>query len=337
MKIAVFFSDSPWASWSLSQGLPRVIARMGHEVISMGFPPTNKINKAQDDAIRAKLPTIEALKACDLIMVCGPEHLKEWIKHYYPDWKNILTPKAGWYHEDMQRLASEHKIAYEQVAPLIDFHFMPNRVDAEKYKAEWVPVGVDTQMFNPFPDEAAHRRDRFPDQGEMEAAEQYHGEHYFRRDIPAAFIGLLYDKRKRFLEQFQPYMKGIDFKVGNVMVQGLDGIEIEKSAQLLAETYRRIKVLVNFPSLSNVLVSKVLEAAACGCYVVSARQDGVESPAGALYPADAPNIAADQVRHALNSEPFRQTQARKSCEAVHANHRLELRLETIFQCVGVNA
>lgn len=290
---------------------------MGHEVISAGFPPTNKINKAQEEAIRATLPTAEALKTCDLILVCGPEHLKEWIKHFYPTWKGINTPKAGWYHEDMGRLASEHKILYDNVAPLIDFHFMPNKIDAEKYKAEWVPVGVDTGMF---------RED--PDYGDTGSYRQF-------RDIHAAFVGLLYEKRKKFLEHFQPYVNGIDFRTGNVMVQDLGGINIEKSAELLAETYRHIKVLVNFPSLSNVLVSKVLEAAACGCYVISARQDGVESPAASLYPADAPNIAADQVRHALEFEPLRQEQARKSCEDVHKNHRLELRLETIFQCVGV--
>lgn len=316
MKIAVLFSDSPWASWSLSQGLPRVIERMGHEVVSAGFPPTNKINKAQEEDIRATLPSVETLNACDLILVCGPEHLKEWIKHYYPQWKEIKTTKAGWYHEDMVRLASEHNISYDHVAPLIDLHFMPNKIDAEKYKAEWVTVGVDTEMFCPYRQQA----------WECETK---------KRDIPAAFIGLLYDKRKRFLAEFQPYMNGIDFKVGNVIVQDLSGINIEKSAELLAETYRRTKVLVNFPSLSNVLVSKVLEAAACGCYVVSARQDGVESPATSLYPADAPNIAADQARHALEYEPMRQEHARKSCELVHKEHRLELRLERIFQCAGV--
>lgn len=309
-----------------------MIARMGHEVIAAGFPPTNKITKAQEEAIRATLPTVEALKTCDLILVCGPEHLKEWIKHFYPTWKSVNTPKAGWYHEDMGRLASEHLISYDNIAPLIDFHFMPNKIDAEKYKAEWVPVGVDTEMFQPCP---------FWPTGNCKCSTSWADDCYInvngKRDIDCAFIGLLYEKRKKFLEHFQPYMNGIDFRTGNVMVQDLGGINIEKSAELLAETYRRIKVLVNFPSLSNVLVSKVLEAAACGCYVVSARQDGVESPAAAIYPADAPNIAADQVRHALNYEPLRQEEARKSCEMVHEKHRLELRLETIFQCVGVTA
>lgn len=310
MKIAAFYSDSPWASWSLSQGLPRVIARMGHEVLAAGFPPTNKITKAQEEAIRAKLPTADALKSCDLILVCGPEHLKEWIKHYYPKWTKITAPKAGWYHEDMERLAQEHKIIYENVAPLIDFHFMPNQAEAAKHKAEWVPVGVDTEMFCPWM-----------------ATDVY-------RDIPSAFIGLIYEKRKKFLEQFQPYMNGIDFRTGNVMVQDIDGINIEKSAQLLADTYRRVKVLINFPSLSNVLVSKVLEAGACGCYVVSARQNGVESPASALYPPEAPNVAADQVRRALDYEPMRREHARQTCELIHSEHRMELRLEKIFQCAG---
>jgi hypothetical protein len=319
VKIAVFYSDSPWASWSLSQGLPLVIERMGHDVLSAPFPPSTKITKAQEEAIRAKLPTAEQLKACDLILVCGPEHLKEWIKHYYREWKQIQTPKAGWYHEDMVRLASEHRILYDSITPLIDFHFMPNAIDAEKYKAEWVPVGVDTEMFC---------RKQFSG-----SSREYW--EYPARDIDCAFIGLLYEKRKKFLEQFQLYINGIDFKVGHVIVQDLDGINIQKSAELLAETYSRTKVLVNFPSLSNVLVSKVLEAAACGSYVVSARQDGVDSPASSLYPADAPNIAADQVRHALNCESMRQEHARKSCEYVRRNHRMELRLEKIFQSVGV--
>ncbi len=324
MKIAVFFSDSPWASWSLSMGLPLVAARMGHEVIAGGFPPTSKITKAQEEAIRARIPSVEELHSCDLILVCGPEHLKEWIKHYYPEWKTLKTPKAGWYHEDMVRLASEHRILYDNVAPLIDFHFMPNAHDAEKYKAEWVPVGVDVTMFNPGWDSRS---------GEKKLWE--HGMSSALRDIDCAFIGLLYEKRKKFLEHFQPFMAGVDFKVGHVMVQDLDGINIQKSAALLADTYRRTKVLVNFPSLSNVLVAKVLEASACGAYVVSARQDGVNSPAAALYPEDSPNIAADQVRHALDCESVRQAWARKSCEDVHQNHKMELRLEKIFQCAGV--
>jgi glycosyltransferase involved in cell wall biosynthesis len=100
----------------------------------------------------------------------------------------------------------------------------------------------------------------------------------------------------------------------------------------MAETYRQIKVFVSFPSVCNVLVAKILESMACGCYLVAPRQP-VELKN--YTPYDDAKGCAKAIREALELAPYREKIARTGCEEVHRNHRMELRFEKIFTIAGV--
>lgn len=316
MKIAAFFSDSPWASWSLSQGLPVVLRRMGHEVVGVPVPATQRVSRDQYDDIKTQFPSLEVLNQQDAIIFCGPEHLKEWLIEIYglETLKAIKAPRLGWYHESFSR-----GLNYENLRPWLDVHFMPNPQDAEKYAAEFLPVGVDTEMFNVTLQDGpwtCHRE----------------------RNIPVAFVGLVYDKRQEFLRKLIPALRPEKIKVGNVLVQDIDGIDIRKSAELLADSYRRMKVLLNLPSLSNVLVSKILEGMACGACVVTPRNPIYKLIFKDAWPetynGEKPEAAADQVKELIRFDSVRSKAAITQCQEVHKHHRMELRLEKMLAVIG---
>lgn len=308
MKIAAFYSDSPFASWGQSRGFSAVLRRMGHTVVDIPIPPTKQVTRSQVETIN------KPIDDCELILVSGPEHLKDWINQFYPQWNKLKMPKVGWYHESFHA-REDIQFVYQNFESMFDFHFFPDKDDAEKYKGTWLPLGVDTEMFNPLS----------PDY-EPEPHKPY-------RDIDCAFIGLMYPKRHRFYEELKPFLKGIPLRVanGNILVHDFDGINLERSTELLAETYRRIKVFVAFPSVCNVLVAKILESMASGCYLVASEQP-VELKNYASYTTA--KECAREIREALDANIYREKIARQGCEEVTKNHRMELRFEKIFQLIG---
>jgi Glycosyl transferases group 1 len=306
MKIAAFFSDSPFASWGQSRGFAAVLRRMGHEVVDIAIPPTNKVTRSQVERIN------KPIDDCELILVSGPEHLRDWINQFYPQWSTLKAPKVGWYHESFVR--EDYSLNYENFRGMFDFHVFPDKDDAEKYQGEHLPLGVDTDMFSSL----------CPDTSDCD------GEH--GRDIESAFIGLMYPKRQRFYEELKPFLKGIPLRVntGNVIVHGIDGMDVERTAKLMAETYRHIKVFVTFPAVCNVLVAKILESMASGCYLVAPKQP-VELKNYAGY--STAKECAREIREALAANVYCEKIARQGCEEVHREHRMELRFERIFKMV----
>src|SRR5207247_6391956 len=90
------------------------------------------------------------------------------------------------------------------------------------------------------------------------------------RDMENAFVGLMYPKRQRFIEQLRPHLMDIPLVVGNIQVQDRGGaVEPRATVAAYAGVLRRIRLLVNFPTLSQLLVTKIFEAAACGAGVVT--------------------------------------------------------------------
>lgn len=309
MKIAAFFSDSPFASWGQSKGFAAVLRRMGHEVVDIAIPPTNKVTRSQVERIN------KPIDDCELILVSGPEHLKDWINQFYPQWSTLRAPKVGWYHESFVR--EDYSLNYENFRSMFDFHFFPDKDDAEKYGGTHLPLGVDVEMFS-----------------DIDRTSYEPLEHRPFRDIDCAFIGLMYPKRARFYEELKPHLKGLNLRVanGNVVVHDLDGLNVERTAQLMAETYRRIKVFVSFPSVCNVLVAKILESMACGCYLVAPEQPvALNNYAGYKSAKD----CAKAIREALALQPYREKIARAGCEEVYRDHRMELRFEKLFAIAGV--
>jgi hypothetical protein len=140
MKIAAFYSDSPFAGWVQAEGFADVLRRMGHEVVPIPVPPVSQVSREQAERIN------KPIDDCDLVLVSGPEHLRKWIRTFYKHWDSLKMPKVGWYHESFVR--EDYSLDYKTFEGMFDFHFFPDKADAEKYKGEWLPLGVDTEMFN---------------------------------------------------------------------------------------------------------------------------------------------------------------------------------------------
>jgi hypothetical protein len=299
LRVAAFYSDSPFAGWVQAEGFCDVLKRMGHEVIPIGIPPVTSVNKERARKIN------KPIDDCDLVIVSGPEHLQKWISTFYPDWAKVKAPKLGWYHESFER--EDYTLDYEQFKGWLDFHFFPDKRDAEKYKGEWLPLGVDTAIFK----SSGHEE----------------------RDVECAFIGLMYPKRSRFVDELRPKLGDIPLQfrsaarsenglIPAIAVYDFDGLNVRRSMELLADAYRRIKVFVTFPSLSNVLVAKVLESMACGCKLVAPKQP-VEFDG--YFPYETVDECAAQIRKALEADIPRPDVS---------EHRMELRFEKIFKKVG---
>jgi hypothetical protein len=304
LKIAAFYSDSPFAGWVQAEGFVDVLKRMGHEVVGIGVPPVTQITQAMADKVN------KPIDDCDLIIVSGPEWLRKWILAFYPNWGKLKAPKVAWYHESFVR--DDFTINYGDYEKMYDFHFFPDRSDAEKYKGEFLPLGVDTEIFNTF---SSYTRPP--------------------REIEIGFIGLMYPKRAAFVNELTPHLGDIKIKymtacqserglIPAIGVWDADGFNIRRSMELLAETYRRIKVFVTFPSLSNVLVAKVLESMACGCKLVAPKQpihiDG-------YFPYEGAYQCAEQIRSALKTDLI-------DYDFI-SEHRMENRFDQIFAKVGV--
>jgi hypothetical protein len=312
MKIAAFYSDSPFAGWVQCEGFADVLKRMGHEVTAVAIPPVTQVTRELADKVN------KPIDDSDMVIVSGPEHLRKWIKHFYPGWDKLQCPKVGWYHESFVR--EDYSLNYSDFERMFDFHFFPDRADAEKYNGTFLPLGVDDWMFNS-------------------------GVFGHERTIEVGFIGLMYPKRQRFVEELTPhlgdikirYMTGCHSERGLIPAIGVwdaDGLNIRRSMELLAETYRRIKVFVTFPSLSNVLVAKVLESTACGCNLVAPKAPtdlvalGPYPPSDLpLYPYEGAYQCAKRIREALK--------AGSMCSAtqyfIPRSNRMELRFEEIFR------
>jgi hypothetical protein len=297
MKIVCFYGDNPLASWSLSRGIPVVLRRMGHEVIEI--PTLGKAKVTRSELLRINKPIPEDI---DFILVSGPEYLKVWIKTFYPQWNELKIPKACWYHESEVRL--DRTVDYGQIVPMYDFNFMPNAEDAARYGATFLQIGVDDEMF-------------YDGLGKP-------------RTIDCAFIGTMYDKRIQFLETVKPYIGNVQIRIGNSLVQDLDGINLERSVHLLADEYRRIKILVNLPTLSNVLVSKVLEAAASGCLVLTPAP--LHNPVGVQY--ETGEEFSGKIKQYLANPEQLKAKAAKDCAYVRQHCRLEQRLQDILNKVN---
>ena len=296
MKVGMFYSDSPYASWSQSQGFGDVLRRMGCEVVEVPIPPGNKFTRKVVDRVNVSR---QALESCDVIIVSGPEHVKAWIRQFYPYWRELKVPKVAWYHESFIR--EDYKLDFAEYEFWYDHHFFPDSDDAERFGGTQLTLGIDTGMFNCY--------------GEA------------RRDVDCAFIGLMYPKRQRFHEELKPLLNGIDLQVraGTIMVQDFDGINGRKSAELLAETYRRIKVFVAFPSVSNVLVAKLLEAPACGCALIAPKNPKV--PTVAKFEYETADECASMIRRALKHPTCNKSGVE--------SERMETKLEKIFAKVGL--
>jgi hypothetical protein len=303
MRIAYCYSASTYSGWSISQGAVNVLGTMGHYVRGLGIPPSAK------DLDRAKFPGAEELCELDGIIVSGPEHLWRHITALYPEWSKIKTPKAGWLHETVQR-EDYGSLNLDAVRSLSDVTFCP-AVQDQEHGFEYLPFGVDTEVFRPEPK--------------------------VQRDISHCFIGLLYPKRREFLERLRPFLKGIDLQLGNVEIVENGVVNPQKTVEAYGSVLRRIKVFVNLPTLSQLRVAKIYEVAASGAYLLTPRLKGAGERNHELlgdliqlYDDANPAELGELLRSIQKDDDERERLAQRACEEIHEKHRIQLRLQTIL-------
>lgn len=328
MKIAVFYPESRLTGWSAAWGIVNTLRRMGHKV-AVGAIPVGVAspNEAQLEAIKAEMPAAAVLKECDAILLSGPEHIIPCLDAIYglPEWKTWAVPKLGWYHEGFFR--EDYKIDFDTVSPWSDEHFFPAIQDAEffdqesfaKGRAHWLPLGVDTKMFNV--DLTVATGLRRPD-----------------KTWPVAFIGSMYDKRQHYLNALSRH-RIPKIRIGSVFVQDLGGYQAEESTRRLAENYKQTGVFFNLPAMSQLLVSKVYEVMACGTFLLTpeiAPSQGADKNMRTFesgkhcvfYRPSNLGYVAQLLRDWSSPEKLaeRELIASAGCREVHLNHSLEKRM-----------
>lgn len=340
MKIAVLYPESVTCSWNMAHGLVATLKRMGHTVMPIGLPTESSASEGRIAQVKAACPPIQLLKDLDLILISGPEHIGPWMDAIYgrPAWGSLDVPKAAWLHETKGR--DDYELDFDGFKWCADHWFWTAIQDAEfhdqemfaKRRSWWLPLGVDTNIFRPaLTDEQASR---------MPMSRSLLDAPVKRSPVfCCAFIGLVYPKRQAYLNALSRH-KHPPIMIGSTgAAHDLHGYHWEEGARLLASNYRQIKVFVNLPALSRVLVSKVVEVMACGTFLMTPQlppdrgcdrnmepfTDGVHLK---YYRSSNVPLVCQMLTDWISPEKDaeRQKIAEAGCREVHAKHSLEVRL-----------
>lgn len=324
MRVAIFYPYNTFASWYTLGGYRSVLQRMGHDVVDCVLPGNQPQNIS---AVRKKLPTIEQLSECDVVLVAFAEYIRPWLTQVYgiERWKKIKAPVIFRYDESFDRADLRALMNWEELRRWADFHSFPAAQDAERFGGRWQTYGVDLEMFNTG---ACH--------GAVGSVGQF--------DL--AFIGSLYQKRAQYAQRMVPHLGDIEFRHAPVIVQDLSGVRDIEQTNLLAYNYQRMKIFFCLPPLSQLLVMKLFEVMACGTFVMYPRLFGeAEKNLGVfndrehlVYYDEGDFVGnAAQIRCWLADEEGRRSIAEAGCREIHAHHSLEQMFEKIFEPIGVRA
>jgi glycosyltransferase involved in cell wall biosynthesis len=236
----------------------------------------------------------------------GPEwYVDVLVARYGADWHQLRAPKVAMFIESMYR--DDGWFPVRQVQSLADFYYFPAIQDAREFGGQWLPYGVDVTVFNPKPVEKRHQ---------------------------AAFLGTLYQKRVDFLRSI-PYRLEILSPVSHE--------DPRRSFELLAEAYSAIRIFVNAPALSRVLVGKVTEILACRTFLLT---PAIDHPSGTanmtlfesgkhlVYydpsrPGDVPALIAHYLAHPDEADAIAEAGWREVTRA----HTLSQRMEQVIKDV----
>lgn len=312
MKIvAIYPNPEMGCAWTLQQGLVRSLLRLGHTVTVCEIP-THKISPQN---AKAWLPPVSYIAQHDTVILSGPEHLYPFISEAYgPTWGYLKVPRIAWYHESFDR---QDVRSFDTVKLLSDFHFFPAKADAVKFGGHWAPFAVDTTIFHP--------------------AETH-------RDIPLGFVGVIYDKRRRYLDGLRPELSaaGYHLQTANVVVWRGTEVNHLASTQRYADQVRRMKLFFNLPTLSSLHVSKVVEVLACGTCLLTPRVIGeetlfrtpvFETPLLDYYEPDDLLSTVQKIRFLLANNATRTAMGKAAAAHVRNNHDIDKRLQEILSVV----
>jgi spore maturation protein CgeB len=237
-------------------------------------------------------------------------------------------------------MREDYNIDFDGLKWAGDEWFFPAIQDAEMHDQEmfakgrsyYLPFGVDTEIFKPYSHaqlEGLPLRQNYLDA----VLPQTH-------TIDVGFLGLLYQKRQLFLQALNRHQHP-PIQCSMCAIQDIRGYDQEGSMRLLASNTREIKVFLNLPSLSRLLVSKVTEVMACGTFLLTPKlpeqsaanmdlfKDGTHL---VYYSASNVGYVAQLLREWVSpdKDAERRTISEAGCREVHEKHSLKIRLEEML-------
>ncbi len=243
---------------------------------------------------------------CDLVIVSGPELIAA------EKWESVNAPKRLWFHETAVRDDDDFSWCFRNIRSRHAGCFFPGVQDAETFDSQWLNWGVDTGIFK---------------------AERPWGD----RKHPCAFVGQMYGKRQEFLNQIELH----DFEV--LPPARSDYPEVR--ARELAEIHNGIKIFVVLPTLSQMIVTKVYEALACGSVVVlpelkdeAARNMETFEPGSPFlryYDPEQPTTLRSAIEFFRGNEDFTRLAGGLAAQEMRSKHTIEHRLAELLSPVEV--
>jgi hypothetical protein len=303
MKIALFRTGTIRASWS-SVVAAEKLRSMGHQVLDAPIP-TNQYGQVTLDpevfrAYKPKMPSIQQLQACDLVICLALEFYLPWIKTLYGDDWLDLQNRIAIYAE------CSDKVPYHNLGLFSNVQFYPDKSDAEKFNGHFIPCPVDTKVFH-------------------KTSEQ--------KQYDVAFLGTLYPSRIKFLESLSPYLK-VPVTCGEVTAFDLGGECQYLWAMLNAQNINRMKIHLGLPSANTKMTTaRALETMACGAFLLTYPtsdtlfQDGVHCK---FYDPNDPKGLSEMIHYYLEHDVEREAIAARGCEYVRENFTLEQVLSNVL-------
>ncbi|MFZ3264086.1 MAG: glycosyltransferase [Terriglobales bacterium] len=330
MRIAYFHTGTVLSSWSIFS-MAASLRSIGHEVLE-GTIPTNghgavlqQVGREDYQRILAKMPTLEDLQSCDVILVAGPEYVAVWLNTLYgkEQWCKLKARRVALYLESTNR--RDVQFHYDIFADWYDLHYFPDREDVARLGGQYLKGFIDLEMFKPCALEGQ------PGHGCDEACAS---RRMMEKKYEAAFVGTLYKKRMEFLSQLLPLLPDVNFHANGVTVRDLGGECQREWAELLAKNIRQIKVHVALPSNNmTMMVARPFETMACGTFLLTYHtednpfRDGVHCR---IYDPAKPQELADLIRYYVAHEDEREAIARAGCQEVRRNYCVRERLAEIL-------
>jgi len=306
MKIAVFYPTGIWGcAWSCQQGLVTTLQNLGADVLDC---PVDLGEPAT-----TRLPDFEVLECADLVMVSAIEYMFPHIERKYGyRWFSNIAPKAiNLYTESLHR--DDTHWNHEALGKFAKLQVFPAAQDAREARGYYLPFGVDTEIFYPEPTTQA--------------------------TIDVGFIGTLYSKRVGYMER-------IGYPISHVAapVERVNGIyEVRQGTHNLRHCYNIMKIFVNLPALSRLLVTKITEVMACGTFLLTPMLDHPSALENmdifnneselVYYRADDPRTCGHLIQWYLDHPEARERIADWGCQVVHEKYSLRKRLQKILELV----
>lgn len=349
MKIAVCYPGGIEAAWSVSDGITNTLRRMRHTVVDI---PVGRPGSAGFQ--------VREINGCDLIIVTGLEHFQRNPAFGFnlEAWNALKPPKFAWYHESFFR--DDVTFNFRDLETLADEHFFPAVQDAEMFNAthfnakgrcHWMPFGVDTEVFRPEScracgikfslgqDSTVFAERNSAVSGCPECAGTGWGQNI--KTLPIGFIGLLYEERQAFIRALTPHVKSpaVRITIGNVVVKDMDGLDHKATVERLAANYRKIKLFLNLPAKSRLLVTKVYEVMACGTALMTPLLPRDSAKNTEIF-TDKKHLLYYQKNHVggvnqilekyVQDDIAREVIAVAGCREVHEKHSLKVRMEEML-------